>query len=125
MTSNGISTRSMKSLAPPTFTIILVVIIVAVIIFALEVPSFIVSYVGFLLRSKPEDAGGWCYYGRLLAGRGRLVESAEALQKAVELKPDYAEAWKRLGDVLVTMGQPDAAAEAYRHVDLGDSGMQA
>ena len=112
-------------MAPPTFTVILVVIIVAVIIVALEVPSFVLNYVGFLLRSRPDDAEGWCYYGRLLAGRGRLLESVEALEKAVTLKPDYVEAWRRLGDVLITMGKPDAAAEAYRHVDLGDSGMEA
>lgn len=101
------------------FTVILAVVIVAVLIIAFAVPSMMPDLVGWLLRGKPDDAEGWYYYGSLLAGRGRLVDAVEALERAVTLKSDYPEAWQRLGDVLAKMGQPDAAAEAYRHAETG------
>jgi tetratricopeptide (TPR) repeat protein len=110
---------------PLAFPLILVVLIVAVIIIALAVPSMMPDLIGWLLRGKPNDPEGWCYYGQLLAGRGRFVDAVEAFERALTLKSDYPEAWQRLGDVLAAMGQPDAAAEAYRHVDLGDANTEA
>lgn len=105
---------------PPAVPAVLAAIIVAILIIPVIVPPMIVDTVGWLLRSRPDDYVGWCHYGRLLASRGRLLEAAEALHKAVALKPDYAEAWWKLGDILTTMQQTEAASEAYRNAALGD-----
>ena len=118
---NEAPVRRLYLAIPLAFPLILAVLIVGVLIIALAVPSMMPDLIGWLLRGKPNDPVGWCYYGRLLAGRGRYVDAVEAFERALTIKSDYPEAWQRLGDVLVVMGQPDAAAEAYRHVELGDS----
>ena len=47
-----------------------------------------------------------------LAKQGKLAEAAHHFSRAVELKPDYAEAHNKLGIVLATQGK---LAEAAHH----------
>jgi tetratricopeptide (TPR) repeat protein len=110
-------------LIPPAFLAVAVVFIAAVVIVPIIVPPLVVEYVGWALRARPEDYEGWCYYGRLLANRGRVREALDAFREAITLKPDYAEAWQRIGDLLATIGDAEGAAEAYKNVGLGDFGV--
>jgi tetratricopeptide (TPR) repeat protein len=52
----------------------------------------------------------------LLKHQGRLEEALKALDKAVQLKPDSAELWKGLGNVLVDLDRRDQAILAFQHV---------
>lgn len=45
---------------------------------------------------------------------GRPAEAAGHLRQAVTFDPAYSAAWKLLGRALGEVGEPDAAAEAYR-----------
>lgn len=54
--------------------------------------------------------------GDILAKRGQLVEAEATFRKAIEIKPDYADANFNLGTVLVQMGDLQEAAAAYRRV---------
>ena len=52
--------------------------------------------------------------GLVLAQRGRVDEAIAHFQKAVEIKPDYADAHQNLGVALDGRGQLDAAIVHYR-----------
>lgn len=59
---------------------------------------------------KPEDylkRGGDFYY------KGKYNEALKAYDKAIELKPDYVEAWYNKGVVLDNLGRHDEALKAY------------
>lgn len=64
--------------------------------------------------SETTDAQHWFQLGKERARSGALDEALEAYRKAVDLKPDYAEAWSNLGGVLGALGQPDEEIAAYR-----------
>jgi hypothetical protein len=46
--------------------------------------------------------------------RGRTREAERALERAVELQPANAEAWRRLGRLRMQAGRPDEALRAFR-----------
>ena len=52
--------------------------------------------------------------GVTLWQQGEFAEAVEQLRKAVELKPDYAEAYYTMGSVLKQMNQLPEAAQALR-----------
>lgn len=57
--------------------------------------------------------------GRFLRGlrnieQGRLPEAVEALKRAIQLKPDYAEAHLALGKAYLRLGDKDSALEEYK-----------
>ena len=52
--------------------------------------------------------------GFALAGRGQVDEAIAHYQKALEIKPDYAEAHNNLGNALAGRGQVDEAIAHYR-----------
>ena len=53
------------------------------------------------------------YYGGALARQGKYDAATVALRKAIELKPDYAEAHGLLGEVLERQNRPAEAIEQY------------
>ena len=51
--------------------------------------------------------------GLSLANEGKISEALEAFNKAIELKPDYADAWYNKGVALAALGFHEKALEAY------------
>jgi len=51
--------------------------------------------------------------GETLLELRRYEDALSAYNRAVELQPDYAQAWQGQGDALVGLDQPEAALEAY------------
>ena len=64
--------------------------------------------------SQSTDPQHWFQLGKERARSGALDDALEAYRKAVNLKPDYAEAWSNLGVVLGALGDVDQEIEAYR-----------
>jgi tetratricopeptide (TPR) repeat protein len=54
--------------------------------------------------------------GHALQRAGRLGEASEAFDRLVRLKPDYAEGWNNLANVLFELQRSELALSAYRHV---------
>src|SRR5262245_47428854 len=77
------------------------------------------------------SARGEFVRGTNAAQAGRMAEAISALQRAVELKPEYTEAHYNLAAVYRVLGNLDAALEEYRraaalnpafasaHIDIG------
>lgn len=51
-----------------------------------------------------------------LRGLGRLSAARKSLERAVQLRPDFAAAWRDLYEVCAAEGDDPAAAEAYRQM---------
>ena len=51
--------------------------------------------------------------GVALADQGKLEEAIEAYNKALAIKPDYAEAYSNIGVALADQGKLEEAIEAY------------
>jgi tetratricopeptide (TPR) repeat protein len=45
--------------------------------------------------------------------QGREEEALRQMRQALDLRPDYADAWGELGNLLADRGEPEGAAEAY------------
>src|SRR6185437_13199613 len=54
------------------------------------------------------------HYGAAMLRQGKFAAAAAALRKAVELKPDYAEAHTWLGEALDRQGHSREAVEQFR-----------
>jgi tetratricopeptide (TPR) repeat protein len=54
--------------------------------------------------------------GVVLQNQGRLEEALKAFDKAVQLRPDVAELWKNLGNILVELKRPVDALLSFQHV---------
>jgi len=54
--------------------------------------------------------------GSALQNQGRLEEAFKAFNKAVQLKPDVAELWKNLGNVLLALERPAEALLSFQHI---------
>jgi tetratricopeptide (TPR) repeat protein len=67
-----------------------------------------------LLRDFPEDLGLNDILARILVGQGRLHEAIPVYGKAIEIKPDHADAYFALGNILLYLGKPDEAMANYR-----------
>jgi superkiller protein 3 len=52
--------------------------------------------------------------GVALKAKGQLEEAIEAYRKAIQLDPNYANAYSNLGSALYDKGQLEEAIEAYR-----------
>jgi tetratricopeptide (TPR) repeat protein len=61
----------------------------------------------------PNDGAAWLLLGLLESQRGRDAAAVAALRKAEKSRPDDALPSYYLGQALVLVGQPDAAAEAF------------
>ena len=51
--------------------------------------------------------------GNALKEQGKLEEAIEAYNKALAIKPDYAEAYNNMGNALKEQGKLEEAIEAY------------
>jgi tetratricopeptide (TPR) repeat protein len=51
--------------------------------------------------------------GNALKEQGKLEEAIEAYNKALSIKPDYAEAYNNMGNALKEQGKLEEAIEAY------------
>jgi len=51
--------------------------------------------------------------GNVLKDQDRLDEAIESFHKALELKPDFAEAHNNLGNVLLAQGRLDEALDGF------------
>ena len=51
--------------------------------------------------------------GNALSAQGKLEEAIEAYNKALAIKPDYAEAYYNMGIALQDQGKLEEAIEAY------------
>ena len=54
--------------------------------------------------------------GSALQNQGRLEEALKAFDKAIQIKPDVAELWKNLGDVLLALERPAEALLSFQHI---------
>ncbi len=66
--------------------------------------------------AAPDKAAMHFNFGLALARSGRLPEAAKALAHAVELEPDYVDAWVQLAEVFIGLQDYHHAEQAYRRV---------
>jgi tetratricopeptide (TPR) repeat protein len=66
-----------------------------------------------LVHQFPQSAILFNIQGAVLKGLRRLDESVAAYNKALAIKPDYAEAYYNMGNALKEQGKVEAAIEAY------------
>ena len=90
------------------------VIIVLVGLVAINFRAIMVDVVGHFIQLRLDDHEGWRYYGELLDGAGYHLEALDAFKKAITISPNYSEAWEKMGDVLMKLGDRNGASEAYR-----------
>ncbi len=69
-----------------------------------------------LTKSYTKSFSLWNLMGAAGAQIGQLDEAICAFQKALSIKPDYAEAYYNIGLALKKQGKPDEELEAYRNV---------
>ncbi len=55
----------------------------------------------------------WCKHGWFLNNIGRYSEAVDSYDKAISLKPDYADAWYNRGNALSNLGQHTEATTSY------------
>ena len=81
-----------------------------------------------LVAGQPRWAMAHLEHGRALAGTGRGAGAVVAMRHALALKPDLPGGWLALADLLTSLDDTDAAAQAYashvRH-STGDPGLLA
>ena len=66
-----------------------------------------------LAKSQPRSAQTHYEWGMVLAAEGEDSVAIAALRRAVSLKRDMPEAWRALGDLLITAGDETGADAAY------------
>ncbi len=75
------------------------------------------------MRRSPATAGRWSSppdspertpTWACVKGQGKLDEAVACYRRAVELKPDFAEAHNNLGNAFKDQGELDEAAACYR-----------
>jgi tetratricopeptide (TPR) repeat protein len=82
------------------------------------IPSLVMSIVGQLLLSRPDDYEGWCYYGTLLERRGHHVQAYNAYLKSIEINPDYSKAHERLDNLLLNMQNNGEPTDSFHQPDI-------
>ncbi|WP_165071895.1 DUF1583 domain-containing protein [Paludisphaera rhizosphaerae] len=74
--------------------------------------SFVKTYAD-RVAAKPDDGVAWMILGLVEGQRGRDAASVEALRKAEAMRPDDPLPSYYLGQALLMVGQPEAAAAAF------------
>jgi len=95
---------------------VLLVIIGFLAILPFAVPALHLEAVGYLLSARPDDYEAWTYYGGLLIKRGYYASAERALREALKLKPNYDEAWMRLGEMYRRLDMAEQAEDAFGHL---------
>ena len=73
-----------------------------------------VKYYKNFINQGFKDHRVFSNYGMILSDLGKLQEAELSTQKAIEIKPDYAEAHYNLGNILRDLGKSDQAELSYR-----------
>jgi len=76
-------------------------------------PEAALAVLQSLVAAHPQWALAHYELARTFGILGRGDESLAALRKALEIKPDFADAWRSLGDHLSAIGDADGADHAY------------
>jgi tetratricopeptide (TPR) repeat protein len=76
-------------------------------------PALAAERAAVLLRASPDQPVATHYLGVALGRLGHRKEALATLRRAVRLKPDLAEAWRSLADLLLESGDPSGADAAY------------
>lgn len=75
-----------------------------------------------IARERPQDGEVWSFLGRARAAAGDSFGAAQALERAVRLRPNSAEDWSALGEVLIELNGgkvgPDADRALRRALEL-------
>jgi predicted Zn-dependent protease len=80
-----------------------------------------------LERLQPQAPAVPFELSRAYAGAGRCGEALLAVQRALKLKPDFADAWRVLGDHALALGDSRTADDAYArhlHFSAREPGLQ-
>jgi len=67
-----------------------------------------------VLSADPHHVEAWHCLGKLAHQAGDMEAANRCISKAIELKPDYAEAHLDLGNVFKDQGRRDEALACYR-----------
>ena len=68
---------------------------------------------GKVLKSYPQSLAVINILGAALRGQGKLQKAVNSYNKAIQLKPDYAEGYYNCGNVLSLQGKLDEALQSY------------
>lgn len=68
-----------------------------------------------MIQADPDDPLMRFGAGKALLDAGRTGEAVEHLQACVRLNPEYSAAYRLLGQALEREGQPQEAADVFRH----------
>ncbi len=71
------------------------------------------AYDAFLAREPRHAAGAWLNRGAVLADLGQPAEALASYDRAIALKPDFAEAFNNRGRALATLGRLAEALDSY------------
>jgi predicted Zn-dependent protease len=66
-----------------------------------------------MARDQPDNVMVWYGLASEYAKQERWSEAATALQKVVEINPDYTAAYQMLGTALLNLGNTEGAAQAW------------
>ncbi len=71
------------------------------------------AVLGDLAARQPRAPAAQYEFGVTLCEAGQTDRAVEVMRRAVALKPDFADAWRTLGDLLTLRGEAAAADAAY------------
>ncbi|MFX1417185.1 MAG: tetratricopeptide repeat protein [Promethearchaeota archaeon] len=97
----------------PSLGIIVFIVIIAAAL-PIVFPSLLAGCITFFVGLKPEDHGGWLYYGEILIKMNKHIEALDAYETAAKLRPDISEIWVRLGNLRWDLGDFQGANQAFR-----------
>ena len=91
-------------------------------LFELAEPGQALAHFHQACTLAPDSASAWFNFGEALGRHAQSRESAEALQRAVQLNPSHISARLSLARVQASLGQISAAVAGYREVVRRDPG---
>ncbi len=94
--------------------VIIIFIVIIAAAFQIIFPSLLAGCITFFVGLKPEDHGGWLYYGELLIKMNKYIKALDAYKTAAKLRPDISDMWVKLGNLLWDLGDFDGADQAFR-----------
>ena len=72
------------------------------------------KYYKYCISKSFNDPRIFSNYGLILQDLGKLKEAESSIRKAIEIKPDYAEAHCNLGNILIRIGKLEEAESSTR-----------